>query len=177
MWKWVAEISYYFLGLKCPVILDHQQHKGHRSSTKEMKYNTWRKGESWKGILYVVDYLNYMNTLILRDNMKFLPATSASFSECQQVVAMIGTWGFPSGSSVKNPSANVFNLKTHIKNKIKCYEYENEVVYTYYRNQDIKWSDLICFCEPTKLILQATGKIKCWPNMTTAFILLIKKKN
>ena len=48
-----------------------------------------------------------MNTLILRDNMKFLPATSASFSECQQVVAMIGTWGFPSGSSVKNPSANV----------------------------------------------------------------------
>lgn len=39
----------------------------------------------------------------------------------------------------------IFNLKTHIKNKIKCYEYENEVVYTYYRNQDIKWSDLICF--------------------------------
>ena len=66
MWKWVAEISYHLLGLKCPVISDHQQHKGHSSFTKEIKCNTWKRGESWKGILYVIDYLNYLNTLILR---------------------------------------------------------------------------------------------------------------
>ena len=42
--------------------------------------------------------------------MKFLPSTSASFSECQQVVAVIGTWGYPSGSSVKNAPANVGDM-------------------------------------------------------------------